>query len=304
MGPIPEHHGLFVYDNDGDFVDRATSYLGAGTGAGEMGLAVVSRAKWALLRESLGDDVQRISHIQPATHYRDPQAALVEYDAVLRQAVAAGTTAVRLLGELPAWETRELCDAWTVYEALINTVFADRPISMVCGYDEREHSAAAMEGALLTHPRVLVDGWEDNDRYQDPAAVVTAVAGALEALPDLRELTVEPDARAFARRLRRELAALGVPRAKSRRLLLAAGEIFDNATKHGHGPQSQRIGRVAGQIVWELSDNGSGFEDPLAGYIPPEHAEARGRGLWTVRRLTQRVEFLTSPRGFTARLWI
>jgi anti-sigma regulatory factor (Ser/Thr protein kinase) len=304
MSGAREHHGLFIYDNDDDFVDRITSFLGPGTEAGEAGLAVLSQKKWALLREALGEASHRIRHLDRDSLYTRPQAALAEYDASLRRALGEGAPTLRLVGELPVSNSEEQCDAWTLYEAVINRAFADRPMSIICGYDVREQPAAAVEGAWRTHPRVLVEGWEDNPRYEDPAHVVGALTRPSAALSNLRELPVDADLTSFGERLRREMASMHVPKARTESLLLAAAEVFNNARTHGHGARSQRLGRVAGLIVWELSDNGPGIDDPLAGYLPPQYEDSKGRGLWMVCQLTRRVEFLASPRGFTVRLWI
>lgn len=298
------HHGLFLYDNDDDFVDRITSFLGPGTEDGEEGMAVVSQAKWALLCEALGDASQRIRYLGSDSLYSRPLSALADYDAMSRRALDEGAPAVRLFGELPLSTSREGCEAWTLYEAVINRAFADRPMSILCGYDLRDQPAAAVEGAWHTHPWLLVEGWEDNPRYQDPAQVVGALTRAPDVVSELRELPVEADPKALNARLRREMATLQVPKADAERLLLAAGEVLDNARTHGHGPRSQRIGRVGELLVWELSDNGPGFHDPLAGYLPPRHEDGNRTGLWIVRQLVYDVEFLQSPRGFTTRLWI
>jgi anti-sigma regulatory factor (Ser/Thr protein kinase) len=177
-------------------------------------------------------------------------------------------------------------------------------MSILCGYDVRDQPAAAVEGAWQTHPWLLVEGWEENPRYQDPARVVGALTRPPEVMTDLRELPVDHDAKALDTRLRGEMATLQVPRPEAERLLLAAGEVLDNARTHGDGPRSQRIGRVGDLVVWELSDNGPGFHDPLAGYLPPRHEDGDRTGLWIVRQLVYDVEFLESPRGFTTRLWI
>jgi anti-sigma regulatory factor (Ser/Thr protein kinase) len=304
MPDLSENHGLFVYDNDDDFVDRITSFLGPGTDDGEAGMAVLSRDKWELLREGLGDAWQRIRYLDRDSLYTRPVAAVASYDAALRRALDEGAPAFRLLGEIPLTTCRDQCEAWTQYEAVINRAFAGRPMSILCGYDVREQPEAAVEGALQTHPRLLVDGWEDNARYKDPARVVGELTRHPAAPTDLRELPVDADANAFSDLLRREMATLQVPDAQAESLLLAAGEVFDNARVHGRGARSQRIGRVAGRIVWELSDNGPGFDDPLAGYLPPRPGDVKGRGLWLARQITDEVEFLAAPQGFTARIWI
>jgi anti-sigma regulatory factor (Ser/Thr protein kinase) len=299
-----ENHGLFVYDNDDDFVDRVTSFLGPGTDDGEASMAVLSLEKWKLLRASLGDSWEHIRYLDRDSLYTRPLAALANYDAAWRRAVDAGAPAFHLLGEIPVTTSPALWEAWTLYEAVINRAFADRPMSVLCGYDVREQPEAAVEGALRTHPRVLVDGWEDNPLYQDPAHVVAELTPRPEALTDLRELPLDAGVDAFNKRLRREMSTLRVPNLQAENLLLAAAEVFENARTHGHGARAQRIGRVGVLIVWELSDNGPGFDDPLAGYVPPRPGAGKGRGLWLARQLTHEVEFLSSPHGFTTRLWI
>jgi hypothetical protein len=54
--------------------------------------------------------------------------------------------------------------------------------------------------------------------------------------------------------------------------------------------------------VCEIADGGPGFDDPLAGYLAPR--QGVGAGLWVARQLTWRLEFLRSPDGFTARIWL
>jgi anti-sigma regulatory factor (Ser/Thr protein kinase) len=304
MADLHQNHGLFVYDDADDFVDRVTSFLGPGASDGGACMAVLSLEKWNLLREGLGGSWERIRYLDRDSLYTRPLAALATYDAALRRAGDEGAPAFHLLGEIPVNQSPALSEAWTLYEAVINRAFAQRPISILCGYDIREQPEAAIEGALRTHPRVLTDGWEDNPLYEDPAHVVAELTPHPEAMIDLRELPLDADVDVFSKRLGRELAALQVPNVQAENLLLAAAEVFENARTHGRGPRSQRIGRVGGLIVWELSDNGPGFDDALAGYLPPRHEDATGRGLWLVRQLTHEVEFMSSPQGFTTRLWI
>jgi hypothetical protein len=304
MSDVPDHHAMFLYDNDDDFVDRVSSLLGPGTEDGEAGLAVLSKEKWALLREALGDTAQRVLYLERESIYTRPLATLAGYDAILRRVLEEGAPAIRLIGEIPVFGSDEQCDTWTFYEAVLSLAFADRPISILCGYDLREQPTAAVEAAWKTHPLVLEGGWDDNPRYVEPAGVAGPLTAHPEAVSGLRELPVDADATAFNARLRKELALLRVPKTRAENLLLAASAVFHNAQTHGQGARSQRIGRVAGRLVWELSDNGSGFGDPFAGYVPPLQGVDDGPGLWMARQLTERVEFFASPGGFTTRLWI
>ncbi|MGH2970132.1 MAG: ATP-binding protein, partial [Solirubrobacteraceae bacterium] len=130
-----------------------------------------------------------------------------------------------------------------------------------------------------------------------------ALTGVPDPLPDLRSLPPGRDAGALRERLAAELAAARVPAAKALDMLLAATEVAANAWRYGGGPSELRVGRVDGRFVCEISDNGPGFDDPLAGYIPPGPGETAS-GLWIVRQLTWRQELFPSDRGFTVRLWL
>ena len=61
-------------------------------------------------------------------------------------------------------------------------------------------------------------------------------------------------------------------------LLLAAAEVLANAERHGGGTPSVRVGRVGDRFVCEVSDDGPGIDDPLAGFLPPRPGHADGAG--------------------------
>jgi anti-sigma regulatory factor (Ser/Thr protein kinase) len=301
---LPGHHTLFVYEDDADFVDRIGTFLAVGADDGEVGFASVSARKWALLEEALGDAASRIRYLDHELVYTRPEAVLATYDAVLREGLSGRAPAGRLFGEFPGAVARANEDAWVVYEAIVSHAFTHLPISMMCGYDRREQPAALIEAAEHTHTMVLADGWRDNPAYRDAGEVVGALTPRPQALSGLRELPVDHDPGAFRDRLRRELIAMHVPEGQADDLLVAATQVFDNARSHGNGARSQRLGRVGGRLVWELSDNGPGFDDPLAGHVPPRSGDAAGRGLWVARQHTRGVDFIPSPDGFTTRLWV
>jgi anti-sigma regulatory factor (Ser/Thr protein kinase) len=87
-------------------------------------------------------------------------------------------------------------------------------------------------------------------------------------------------------------------------MLVAAGEVLANAGRHGREPVSVRVGRVGVRFACEVSDGGPGIGDPLVGYVPPRPGHVEGAGLWVARQLTRQVELVSSPQGFSVRLWI
>jgi hypothetical protein len=86
--------------------------------------------------------------------------------------------------------------------------------------------------------------------------------------------------------------------------VVAAREVLSNAHTYGNGLRAVRVGRVGEWFVCEISDAGSGLDDPLAGYLPPRPASTAGAGLWIARQLTSRLELHSEPAGLTVRLWI
>jgi anti-sigma regulatory factor (Ser/Thr protein kinase) len=87
-------------------------------------------------------------------------------------------------------------------------------------------------------------------------------------------------------------------------LLVAAAEVLANAERHGGGTPSVRVGRVGDRFVCEVSDDGPGIRDPLAGFLPPRRGHADGAGLWVARQLTRQLELVPSPHGASVRLWV
>jgi anti-sigma regulatory factor (Ser/Thr protein kinase) len=67
---------------------------------------------------------------------------------------------------------------------------------------------------------------------------------------------------------------------------------------------SVSVGPVGERFVCEVSDDGAGLDDPLAGFVPPRPGHSSGAGLWVARQLTQQLELVPSARGTTVRLWI
>ena len=57
-------------------------------------------------------------------------------------------------------------------------------------------------------------------------------------------------------------------------------------------------------MVCEITDSGTSFDDPFAGFVPA-HGPDLGRGgmgLWLARKLWDHVDLLRRPDGFTVRL--
>jgi anti-sigma regulatory factor (Ser/Thr protein kinase) len=87
-------------------------------------------------------------------------------------------------------------------------------------------------------------------------------------------------------------------------MLVAAGEVLSNAQRHGGETLSVQVGRVGDRFVCEVSDDGPGIDDPLAGFLPPRLGHSDGAGLWVARQLTRQLELVPTPNGISVRLWV
>jgi anti-sigma regulatory factor (Ser/Thr protein kinase) len=194
---------------------------------------------------------------------------------------------------------------WTAYEAILNRALADQPAWIVCPYDTRALPDEVLENARRTHPAVMGEEERSSDHYEDPVQLARALTPEFEPLPLLRPLAPAADARAFRQALAVEMTDARVPELTALDMLVAATEVFANAMRHGGGVSRMRTGMVEGRFVCEISDSGSGLDDPLAGYLPPRPGHGRGAGLWIARQLATRVDVISPPgRGLTVRLWL
>jgi anti-sigma regulatory factor (Ser/Thr protein kinase) len=303
MGAGALRHHAFVYDSDEDYATRSVGFLREGLDAGECCVVAHNRPGLAMMRDALGPDADRTVFVDVSGTYTRPARALAEFcgtfGRLLRQAPSLRVVAT---GELQLGPSFDDWHEWQSYEAIANLAYDHLPVWAVCAYPANRLPDAILDGVLRTHKEVLTDQWARSDRFEDPKDVVRRLTPEPEPLPGLRSWYVGQDLERFREQLAGDLVAEGVPRAKALEMLVAATEVATNAVRHGGGIEEVRVGRVDGRFVCEVIDRGGGFDDPVAGYLPPR--PGRGRGLWVARQLTWRVESFRTPRGFTVRMWL
>lgn len=300
---------MFVYDADEAFGALMTPYLDEGLDEGEALMAVFVPEKQSLLRDALGGRIaDKVEFTNADDVYTRPQAVLGRYDARMRHLLSGGAQSIRFIGELPLCETQEQWNLWMLYEALLDRAFTHLPVRVVCAYDERVVPDPVLQTSRRTHP-LTHDGdwhggeWHENHGY-DPTDVVRSLTPEPLPLPNLREVQFGGDARSFRRQLAADMAAADVGSDAAHGMLVAVSEVYANTMLHGDGAPSLRVGRVDDGFVCEVSDAGAGFDDPLAGHLPPRAGGPEGAGLWVARQSVRRLEHLCSNGGGqTTRLW-
>jgi anti-sigma regulatory factor (Ser/Thr protein kinase) len=295
-------HDLFVYDTDGRFAAQVEQYLVAGIESDELVMMVASAPKLAILRDALGSDAELVSFVDSSEMYTRPETTLAAFDVAVRSSLELSEQGVRVYGEIPTCATTAEWKAWLTYEAIVNRVFVDHRVKVMCGYDARTVPEAIVRQAWKSHRVVLAETWQISPDYEEPETLVRSLAPAFEPLHGLRSLEIgEPQE--LHDRLAAELATASVSGSRARDLLVAAREVLSNAERYGKGVTAVRIGQVGGHVVCEVTDAGFGFDDPLAGYVPPRPLSGDRAGLWIARQLTSRLELRSEPDGLTVRLW-
>jgi anti-sigma regulatory factor (Ser/Thr protein kinase) len=299
-------HSVTIYDSDAAMLERASPFLLAGLEEGEAVLVSIGARKRELLAQALGSQADAVVWVEHGDLYARPEGALAAYDAALRRLVRDGAGAVRVFAELPHCDNAAQFNRWIAYEAIVNRALDHHPVWILCGYDAREAPEPLLESALDTHPELLADEWTPSDRYHDPTEVVSSRMSRPEPLAGLRPLPFEGGPRAFREALNAELTAAGVAPGEAENMILAAGEVFANAKRHGGETVTVMVGRAGDGFVCEISDDGPGIDDPLAGFLPPRPNTPSGAGLWVARQLTRQLEVLPAHNGAAAsvRLWI
>jgi anti-sigma regulatory factor (Ser/Thr protein kinase) len=297
-------HDALVYDSDDDMVGAVAPYLEAGIASGEPTVAVMTRLNWGMLRDALGPLADQVSYTNCDAFYTRPIKAIAAYDATLRSHALAGHPQVRVVGELPWGPTEREWREWTGYEAALNRALAHHDATVLCTYNARVLPDRLVDAAFQTHPQVVNGQREANSRYEHPEELLRALAMPAIDAPDLAPLGLCDNVETYRERLAAALAAASVPPARALEMLLAATEVFTNASTHGRGPTALAAGTADGWFACEVSDAGPGLDDPLAGYLPPGQSAGLRRGLWVARQLVSRLELIRLEPGLKARLWL
>jgi anti-sigma regulatory factor (Ser/Thr protein kinase) len=295
-------HNAFVYESDGQYSERASSFLGDGLARDEAAVVTGTRDRLAIMREALGPLAERATFVDVGRVYTRPARAIAAYYRTLLAALE-GAPSVRVVADVQFGPTRAEADEWAAYEAMTNHAYSHLPAWLICSYNANVLSDPVLESAWQTHPEVVTDDWHESVHFDDPGSVIRERLPIPTRLDALRTVSPGWDLADFRSVLAREMAAERVPEGKALGMLVAANEVASNAVRYGDGLEALRVGRAGGRFVCEIVDRGPGFDDPMAGYRAPRRGEAAS-GLWVSRQLAWRVENFRSTAGHTVRLWL
>jgi anti-sigma regulatory factor (Ser/Thr protein kinase) len=302
-------HDALLYGSEDELLSTLVPFVAEGLDQAEAVIAVTTPSNSARLTDALGPAATQVAFVDRETWYQHPLWTIAGYRDVLDAHVGAGAGRVRVIGEVAFGDDPTRHQDWIRYESAVNRVFAAYPAWIVCPYDTRRLPGWVLDSAARTHPHVRKDGGRVYSRhYAPPHRVARELSGAatLDVPAAAPRITLgEPGDLAGARAwLRRQADHVGVNSDQVDALVAAAGELLTNALTHAAPPVTLRFWTTDDELHCEVSDHGSGVDDPLAGLDPPQDRwlPESGAGLWIVRHLSHRVELLPGRDGFSVRL--
>src|SRR5690242_2705624 len=168
------HDALFYQGRD-EYAREVCSFVRQGVSAGEPVLVAVPGRKLDLVRGALGPAAGAVSFADMAGLGRNPARII---PAIRRFTDSRRPRRTRFVGE-PVWAGRSAAETAeaTRHEALINTALAAVPAAILCPYDASGLTAAVLQDARRTHPRVVEDGARRVSDDYSGTAVAQAIGG-------------------------------------------------------------------------------------------------------------------------------
>lgn len=298
---LDAHEAVFV-DDDAELLTVAREHLSAGLEAGDMVRATLPDWAVAELEPLLPGAVLLVSG---ARQQRRREPDLISW--IRKTTGELAPRRLRLMGlvtgaGLRDWDERSRC------EAISNLAYGDRAVSIRCLYDRRSTPDGALDAALRTHPRLATpDGLVASPRFEDPRAFLGGLPvpdEPLERSTPVLAVDVAPSLPRLRHQVSEALRGRAGDRDVEEDFHLAISEIAANAFRHGTKPISARLWASADRLVCAITDSGTTYQNPLAGYRPAhgDDLSRGGMGLWLARKLCDHVDLIPQQHGFTVRL--
>jgi anti-sigma regulatory factor (Ser/Thr protein kinase) len=303
-------HDALLYASTDELVEVAVPYMQEGLAGGEGVVIATSPETADVLRDAVGDPRVHVLERGDVYRARTP-TAITTFRRLAEQRVAGdGVDRVRVVGEVNFGATERDWLEWQRYESVINEALAGWPLRGLCVFDRRRLPDPVLESALHTHSYVATpEGRSRNPEFVAPADYLRSLPVPDEPLertsPRLWADDVE-DFIGLRHAVAAELGTVVAPRDQVEDFLLAVDEMTSNAVRHGKPPVSLGLWIGGDRIVCTIADQGSGWDDPFAGYGPAhgDDLSRGGMGLWLARQLCDHVDISRTGDRAQVRLTI
>lgn len=301
--PWLEHPAL-LYQGIDAFLAVMVPLVREGLEAGQPVVVAVGSDELGALREAIGAEQRGVRWLDTRDWHPHPASRLRAFHELVTDELAGGAPRLRLVGE-PVWPDGppEHVLEWERYESVLNEVLAPYPVTLICTYDTSRLDPAIAASARRTHPVVWNGQDEPSDAFVPPAELLRRRNAAVPSPPRGAAVMASPDDLAVARGfIESEAERAGLPADAAMDLLIAANEILTNAAAHAGGAVGVWVWVEGGRFMCQVEDRGPGIDDPLAGYLPPDHVASGGRGLWIARQLVDLLQIAPAEPGTRVRL--
>jgi anti-sigma regulatory factor (Ser/Thr protein kinase) len=297
-------HDALIYGTDEALIDTLVPWLQEGLKRGDGALVATTASHVERFRHSLGPDEGSVSFFLADDLYVQPAQTIATWQRMLSDAADSGVAFTRIIGEVAFGATSDLQTSWTRYDSALNAVFEHAPAWIVCPYDARTLPPGVIDQAWRTHPTMWNSTRHKSERYEPPAQLLRDIVepGRPVTGPPSLELPIDDqlsDLRESVRTLGREAA---LPEARVEELVLAVTELAGNTVRHAGGGGRLALWITPEGIVCEVTDQGGGLQDPLAGLTPAKPSASAGMGLWIARQLSDSFAIGTDDEGTTVRI--
>ena len=293
-------HEAFVYEDDDAVRERCLPYVLEGLDLGQPVIVVAGQRVREMLLARLGERSAELAVLEAAeAAWHGAPATLATHQQTMLPLLESGRPR-RLVGE-PVWLAYPGGDRWSRYEAIANEAFADYPYYSLCLHDARNLPDVRIEHQLRTHPVVWDDGPRPSETYLPTSAYLRSVEPPwVERPADAHRVVIAHPHDALDQL--HHLVERVSPAGRGPDVLLAVYELVTNALKHEVPAEVTHWCTSEGD-VWQVSDDGPGMHDPLAGYVPPGPDLDSGRGLWIARGIADDLSVRPTGPGTAVRLY-
>ncbi|MEA2213080.1 MAG: hypothetical protein QOF83_3028 [Solirubrobacteraceae bacterium] len=293
-------HQALLYRNPEHLGDVVGRFATDAARTGEPLLVVLPAATHDLIRNALAPAGAELHFEDMSERGRNPSCLLDLFE----DWISEHDGPVRVIGE-PIWPGRSHAEVVEVlrHEAAINHALASADVSILCPYDAGHLDAKVLEGAELTHPRLVTNGTsEASQRYEDPLELLAGDRWPQEPRREpISQLDFAGDLHALRNAVATDPVAENLGRERRADLVFVINEAATNAIKHGDGRCTARLWQDGETVVSEVA-TAAPLADALVGRRRPEHSAQSGRGLWLINQVCDLVELRSGEHGTTVRM--
>ncbi len=293
-----KHSALLYLDTD-HFASRAAAFLREGTDANEIVLAVTTPSNLQALKRELGPDSSAVEFGDSEEFMRSTHDTFIALEAFVRDRLPKEGRPGRAVVEA-IWKGREADDTheWMRFESVIDTIFSDAALSIMCTYDVSSTPRSVLDSAFETHTSVDNDtAFVSSKSYLGTDASVDALERSLDLSPPPSSAetiaVADADLASIRSIVSTQAHAAGLSTSHTYDVLLVTNEIVSNLARHSEGGGRLSTWTDGRCFLVELRDERGGRPSSTAGYVPA--GEDGGWGWRLVRQLADVAQ--VSTRG-------